>query len=663
MRARDRTVLAILGGLFLLRCVATFRPSAWMWGLDSLADRSPALRAVGLALFALAILPPVAGRIAGWLLRLGETIPGRILFAGGSVVTLFLLWALRSNNLMLGDAQTYVSTIEKGMRAAGGAHREPLAQGIVAAFHAVLGGALGIGGQGSFTAVELILAVGALAIGAGIARRIASEPPVRILVFASILLGGVPQLYSGYPEFYGFAVGAILLFALAALRWIDEGGSLIPVSLAFVIAGLMHAQAIFAFPALVYLIAVGWKKGRKRDVAIASAVVPVAAFLGLALLRYPFGEIGHEAGRSDSFLPPVGGVMSRTAYGVFALAHGAELLNVTLLIAPTLPALVALAASDRRGPRASRDVFLSLLAIGPILFALVANPQLGMVRDWDIFALPVTVASLWIASIAARAPSMRAPGGRWIAGAVVATSLLHAFFWIDANHAPGPSRERIRRVASQASFFGPQSLGEVWRYVGSADAAAGALERASASYRTAIKADSDDRMSYRMLAGIEISRAEAQGKGVDEGLASYHALLAVGTARPAYAFYGGAIAALTSKREDLAIREAKEMIALEPEHPELLGLWGDLLRRAGRMDEARASYEAALSRDPSQPRARIGLACLAGAAGDAATCEAQAREALRRTPWSPQAQQFARLVAQTKGGISPDSFRRYLFIQ
>jgi Flp pilus assembly protein TadD len=88
-----------------------------------------------------------------------------------------------------------------------------------------------------------------------------------------------------------------------------------------------------------------------------------------------------------------------------------------------------------------------------------------------------------------------------------------------------------------------------------------------------------------------------------------------------------------------------------------------MLRRAQRLDEARQAYDAALARDPSQPRARIGLACLAGVAGDAATCEAQAREALRRTPWSPQAQQFVRLVNQARGSTTPDSFRRYLFVQ
>lgn len=655
-----------------------------MWGLDSLADCHPAVRIAGLVLFGIAILPPVGGRIVRGLAWIGRSVPDRLSFAGGSAGALLLLWAMRSRNMMLGDAQTYVSTIEKGMRAAGGAHREPLAQAIVTGFHSLFGSAIGIGGQGSFAAVEILLAVAAAWIGVLLARRIAIDTGGRILVFAAILLGGGLQLFSGYPEFYGFSLVAILLFALLGVRWCDEGGSLIPSALAFVLAGLMHAQAIFAAPAVVYLVIRGWRDGRRRDAFMAATVVPAAAAAGLVLLRYPFGEIGREASRAASFLPPLGAMTGRTAYGAFSPAHAIELLNVAILITPALFPLIALAllrhGTGDRAPgsrldppspesRARRGIFLGLLAIGPILFALFANPQLGMVRDWDIFALPLTVVSLWGASRAVRARTMGGHGTSAVAGMVFATSLLHSFFWLQANHSPELSRERIERVAANASLFGPQSLGETWRYIGSSDAAAGRLERASRSYRAAIAADPDDRMGYRMLAGIEITRAVGQGKGVDEGIAAYHTLLeartpeAGGRPRPAYAHYGGAIAAVVSGREDIALREAKEMIAEEPTHPELLAFWGDLMRRGARVGEARKAYDAALSLDPSQPRARIGLACLAAAAGDEATCEALAREALRRTPWSPQAQQFARMIRQGSGGISPDSFRRYLFVQ
>ena len=666
MSVRERVSFALLGALFLLRLLATLRPTSWMWGLDSLADRSPALRLVGLALFAAVLAPPVGAAIVRALARAGRALPGRILFASTCVATLAVLWMLRSRNLMLGDAQTYISTIEKGMRAAGGAHREPLSQVIVTQFHALVGGALGLGGQGSFTATELILAVCALAVCVRLARRIAPTIEGRLIVFAAILLGGALQLFSGYAEFYGFAVTAVLFFALLGVRQIDEGGGLLAPALAFTLACLSHAQALFAAPTLVYLIMIGWKEGRRRDAVLAAAAVPIAVLIGLVLLRYPFAEIGREATRPGSFLPPFGAFTKRTAYGAFAPAHLAEILNAAILVAPALPAAIALGISrPQRGNRSRRATFLALLAVGPILFALVANPQLGMVRDWDIFALPVTVAALWAAAAGAtRLPHLRPRrGAPAIAGAILATTLLHTIFWMSANHDPDPARERMRRVAANASFFGTQSLGEIWRYIGSADVGAGVLERAAASYRTAIASDPDDRMSYRMLAGIEIRRATDAGKGVEEGLAAYHALLDAGKAeRRAYAFLGGAIAATTSKREDLALREARAMIETEPEHPELLAFRGDLLRRSQRFDEARASYEAALARDPSQPRARIGLACLAGANGDRAACEAQAREALERTPWSPQAQQFARVLRQPDA-LTPDLCRRYLYIQ
>jgi hypothetical protein len=675
------------------RVVATFLPSPWLWGLDSLADRSLALKIAGLALFALAVVPAIGRATMCACRATAARVPSRLLAIALCAVGVGLLLLLRSENLLLGDTQTYVSAIQKGVRSAGGAHREPLAQAAVIGTYKLLHALAGWEPTAAFTVTGALLGTCAFLCAAAIARRLSTSLPGRIWVFSLVGLTGALQLFSGYAEFYGFVVAAALLFALTGLRRCDGRGGIIPAVLSFALAGLCHAQMVFALPAVAYLLALEWRHGRKKAAVLATILLPAATLVALVLLRYPFGELAKEAARAGSLLPPFGAATPRTAYGAFAPAHLAELLNVALLVSPVLPAAIWLGARRDR-ERTSRAIFLALLAAGPAFFALMANPQLGMVRDWDIFALPAILVCLATAPAAARlldhadghartattstagAPAprpavaattrgahrlVRVDAGA-LAGTILLTSLLHAGLWLDANHLPDPSRERVRRVAGCANFFGPQSLGEVWRYIGSAELRSGQRERALQSYRAAIEGDPDERMTYRLLAGLMIERSAQGGQGPAAGIASYHASLAGGRQRPAYAAWGGAIAAFAFGQGDLAMREAQAMLAAEPEHPELLATMGDFLRVNGRDAEAGAMYERALARDPDQPRARLGLACLAALRGDRATYESQVEEALRRTPWAPHVQQFVQSAGRSPQA-SPESYRRYFYVR
>jgi hypothetical protein len=675
-----KRLFLVLWILLALRAVATLAPTSWLWGVDSLADRSLVLRVLGLVLLAAAAAPAIGKRVFRAVRGVMRRLSSRVLAVAASLPFVLLLAWMRSNNILLGDSQTWLSALEKGVRSAGGAHREPLPQAAVIAFHRLVAGPAGWDSHATFTAVGIALGLGFLAVSGSLARALAKEEPGRVLVFSLIVLGGGLQLFAGYPEFYGFALAAVLLFARLGIRSIEGRGGALPACLAFVLAGLCHAQVAFAFPAVVYILVRAWKAGRKREAILALVSIPVATVLALVALRYPFGEIGKEAARVGALLPPLGGATTRTAYGIFTPVHLVDLLNALLLVSPLLPVAIALGLADGT-PVRPRRIFLGCLAVGPILFALAANPELGMARDWDIFVLPFALLTLWMAEPAAAAidraagkrrtpPEGRSPHGfargrftpEALAGAVFLACLLHSFLWIDANHRPDPALERMRRVAANPALFGPRSLGETWRYIGSVDMMAGRTDPAARSYLLAIQSDPDEKMSYRFLAGNRIDAAREAGRDEREGLADYHARLETGKQRPAYGFLGGTLACLTVDRLDLALLEARQMVVAEPTHPELLAVSGDLLRVAGETERSRVAYESALARDPAQPRARVGMACLAGIRGDRTEVEAQIREALRRTPWSPLAQQFARQVAG-RGDVPPSFFQTYFFLQ
>lgn len=623
--------------------------------MDSLADRSVPVRLSGILLFAAAVTPPVAGAAARFIRAIARRRPrGFSLLA--AVAILAGIAILPSRNLILGDARVYIATIEKGMRAAGGAHREPLPQAIVTGIYELLKG-LGLTGHGAFTLVGLILAACLLVLAFLIVRRLGVTAS-RGILFAALVFGGGLQLFAGYPEFYAFALVSVLAFIHLSLRSLDEDATPLLPTAAFVISGLCHAQTIFLLQALLFVLIRAWRRGRRTETAVCLIAAPLAGLAALWALRYPFTDLLREGTRGDAWLPPLGETTGRTAYGAFDPVHAIDLANGFLLTAPVLLPLLILGI--RRTDGGSRGRLLVLSAAGPALFALLANPALGMVRDWDIYVLAATLMALALAARAPRLSTVR-PGDPLV-GAIVLTGMLHAGFWIDANHRSGPPLDRMRRVASQPSLFGPQSYGEIWRYIGSEEVAAGQEARAVESWRRSIAGDPNEKMSYRLLAALEASRAKARGEPPGVGIDRFQAGLQGVIHREAYAHLGSALAAFTTGDGERALAEAVRMIEIEPDHPELLAICGDFLRFGGHDSEARNAYDRSLARDPDQPRARIGLACMAGMAGDREGMMRELAEAGRRTPWAPQVQQFAR-IASSPDGAQPERLRRYIYIR
>jgi tetratricopeptide (TPR) repeat protein len=87
-----------------------------------------------------------------------------------------------------------------------------------------------------------------------------------------------------------------------------------------------------------------------------------------------------------------------------------------------------------------------------------------------------------------------------------------------------------------------------------------------------------------------------------------------------------ALARLDLRQGDLRAADdgVRRALELAPGHAAALALAGDILRAAGRLDEARARYDAALAADPRHPAARAGRARLHLADGDIAAADALA---------------------------------------
>ncbi len=641
--------LIVLGALFALRAVMTFRPSSWLWGLDTLADAPPLMKGAGLLLALLGVVlawrarsAPHPRRSRAWILW------AAVLLAFG------MLAAMPCRHLLLGDGQTYVSAMDRGVHVSGTAHREPLPVAVVDAVHRALGGPA----LRAFAVTGLLLGLLTLVLAALIARELSEDSGTQLAIFAVIALGGGLQLFARYAEYYAFALAAALLLLWAALRWIQGRGSFLLVALTYVVAGLCHAIFLFAAPAMIYLAWLAWKRGERRSVLHACVLAPLLGVAALLLLHYPFSEIAKEASRGSMFLPPIGARTERTPYTAFAPAHWIELFDLVALIAPgLLVALVLLPSRRARWTETQR--FAALLAPGTLFFVLFAQAELGTPRDWDLYVVPITLLAFAAITRAAQGEERGRIGA--LGPALLVTGLVTAGAWLSSNHAPTEARGRLARTGENAALYGPKSRGELWRYLSSSFAASGDPTLAIRSAVRAIESEPDDRQNYRMLASLRIEQRGNSASSVESAVQQTFQDLNGIHYREGYLYHGLAFSTALAGRLDLALWAAEKGAQAEPKNAEIAATLGDMLRRLGRDADAGRAYDAALALDPNLPRARVGAATLRGIAGDQAALRAGVVDALRRAPWSPQAQQFQRLVES--GQTNPEALRAYVYVR
>jgi hypothetical protein len=124
--------------------------------------------------------------------------------------------------------------------------------------------------------------------------------------------------------------------------------------------------------------------------------------------------------------------------GVFAigmpLRYYGEQLNLLLLLCPAV-AMGAVLAAWRRFGRDEVTLFLGISAGSMLLLQVVWRSQLGILDDWNLYAIGGMLLSLFIwrgMANAARTPAMRV-----VAAAFAATGWLHTYAWILMNHRHG----------------------------------------------------------------------------------------------------------------------------------------------------------------------------------------------------------------------------------
>jgi tetratricopeptide (TPR) repeat protein len=412
----------------LIWIIAVFVPHARLWGVNLLFYTSPKnyFLCLGILVCILMILSekiPIktvrgirSAIIAGWKNQ-HQII--RLILAGLCALALF--WSLRDRTKLLGDSILRIGELGdlSLIKLLSTSAAEPLDYIIHFIFYKFVCAPFGLSSAFCYEIIAYLSGLHYLWGAYAIARQLRSKNISFQFTFLFLLGWGGIQMYFGYAEEYGLAASALLIFIYFVIRNVNKGGDVIPVAVIFLIGFFLHNLLLILFPSIVYMLLIEFKTNKKKAMAIlASVILPVAIWLALS---YASKERG-------AFLLPDSG--TEPGYTLWSGAHLFDIFNELLLM---IPAFLVIISLQKKGGfpgvinnRLRLTIWLSAL---PALIVLAfIDPQLGMARDWDLFALPLL--TLYIALFLGVDWSKVDP---WLKITVVLIMVGFTFIWVQVN--------------------------------------------------------------------------------------------------------------------------------------------------------------------------------------------------------------------------------------
>lgn len=220
-----------------------------------------------------------------------------------------------------------------------------------------------------------------------IAGEMVEEGRKRLFVFCLLMFSGWILLFFGYRENSPVVWPVIAAYLYYSIRYLNDRGNLLFPSLLLAVSAILNLQAlvfIVSYPALLFSRGRGLEIYRKYRILVWSAMGVVLAAAGVLLISHYLQDLEFQR----HFLPPVKGRVATPGYAVFSLIHLSDIINLATITMPIWPVLIVLGIRSWHNVlKDPVDRFLLIFSLGGGLFLAVADPSLGMGRDWDRFAL------------------------------------------------------------------------------------------------------------------------------------------------------------------------------------------------------------------------------------------------------------------------------------
>ena len=394
-----------------LELLAALFPSSVNWGFHSLAFLPTPVKILVLLSLLAVFIPNLREEGIQILEERVRRISGLPTFVKTTMLvallacTVVLFWQGRERMFLLGDGALrirsiqFIETTERIPESS--SKNEPLSTWIISTIHKVLPKEES-SNQEAFQYASIGAGIIFLLLLIVLVRHVVSDPVERFLGIAFVWTSGCIQLFFGYAENYAPVMVGLLLFITLAILNIKGKTHLVFPAAAFGVLFALHLGMAILLQSVGFLF---WREIVKKK--FVSVVIGMLAMMSTAAsLLWMCGYTpallwGVISDGNGHMLPLLSSSNTATgAYGIFSLYHFLDLANLAMLISPisfiVLP-LVVMRIMRKQLSGHHQLIFLLVLAICGMGFVLTVNCELGMSRDWDLFApftLGVVVAAM-----------------------------------------------------------------------------------------------------------------------------------------------------------------------------------------------------------------------------------------------------------------------------
>ena len=630
----DRPTAVACGFLVLHLMAVRWDTPIPMWGVD-LLRYSPGWLSYVFTIAAIAILfPAVSTALYSGLSRIKfdpwrSTRSAALTVAGLGLLALVLFINFRSAIHLLGDGYLYVRELDaESWETVSRSDRAPLTFWIIRQIHWF---GRSVWGSAEITYRIVSISSGALYIFFAFifSGRMAANRMERSIVLVFILTAGFLELFFGYVENYAPLFPGMLIYILLGIKTLQDETRTIAfaVTLGFLLT--LHFVMILFVPSFLYVL---WRRYGKsandsphalwRSGLLNLGVVPATALMVLLVIGIDPVSIIDLLGRSH-LLPLISTPDFYQPYNLLSLWHLSDFLNQLFLAAPAA-GMLFLTLAPGLWRRDSTSQFLLWVALVPVLFMLVANPEIGAFRDWDVLAIPALPLTVWAARLLVTHLGDRRSLFR-IGYVVSLACVLHLGTWVCANSNAERTRTRFeellqRNVLSRhARSYGWETLGIYYRGLDDS-------KRALGAYQEALKASSDNPRHW-FAAGTLLFSLGRMEESVE------HLKMAI-SIRPDMAEVHSNLGNVYSElgRTEEAGAQFDQAIVLDPSSADAHSNRGNLLVKQGRFAEAKEAFRRALSLRPELSDVHYNLANTHVALGEYEPALTNYRRALALAP-------------------------------
>ncbi|MFH2036469.1 MAG: hypothetical protein ABIJ45_08715 [Candidatus Zixiibacteriota bacterium] len=225
---------------------------------------------------------------------------------------------------------------------------------------------------------------------------LAENKTKRILVFASLLFSSTILLFFGYAENYPLLQPALLGFLYFSLLFLKNGRGLL-FSFLFLAFGIfIHLQMAVLIPAFILL---PFFRSPIKEIYLKYKYLYhtgllIIIIVGVYLFLHKYNT---DLYFENMFLPLFKGKPLQEYYYIFSPGHLFDVLNQYLLLSSSI-LLFFMASVNKNMVKFKNPVASFLLACSLFLFLFLfaIDPKLGMIRDWDLFALSAIPLTLFL---------------------------------------------------------------------------------------------------------------------------------------------------------------------------------------------------------------------------------------------------------------------------